>query len=218
MHNLSEYLIPLLGIVGVVFGAVIGGCFSLLSIVLSKETAVSEFRQAWINDLRADIASLVAHAMQIQGYIVLFQPFTDAEKTKDFWEKTRTDYIGLNQTSKSIQLRLNPHDRKPEAKEILEQLKSLDSAFKKPNEQGFGDQVDRVTECIAAAAQPLLKREWERVKKGEKVFRKAKAWSKRLILVFVPILILLFLLFLIRPFCGPSCSVVPSAPSATVAK
>jgi hypothetical protein len=38
----------------------VAGAFSLLGLLISKEQKVSEFRQAWIDALRADIAALVA--------------------------------------------------------------------------------------------------------------------------------------------------------------
>lgn len=34
-----------------------------------------------------------------------------------------------------------------------------------------------MTEDLAASAQPLLKREWERVKAGEETYRRAKRWA-----------------------------------------
>src|ERR1039458_8879231 len=40
--------------------ALIAGAFSLIAITLSKEQKVSEFRQAWIDGLRADLAAFLS--------------------------------------------------------------------------------------------------------------------------------------------------------------
>ncbi len=198
MHTLLETLNPLLGVVGLIVAALIAGWFSLLSIVLSKEKAISEFRQKWINGLRSEISVLIAHAMQVQGYIVLTKPFpkndppTQDEKDQlaRFLEKTRDDYIGLNEASKLVKLRLNPNDPEPESGEILDKLKELNRLFEQPQRPEFVTQVDPTTEQIANSAQRLLKKKWERVKQGEQTFRKVKRAS---VVVLALIISLLFL-------------------------
>ena len=44
--------------IGTMIAAFIAGLVSLLSLIISKEQKVSEFRQAWIDALRAEISSL----------------------------------------------------------------------------------------------------------------------------------------------------------------
>jgi hypothetical protein len=184
--------------------ALIAGWFSLLSIVLSKEKAISEFRQKWINGLRSEISSLIAHAMQIHGYIVLVKPFPKSEpptqEDKDqlvkFLEKTRDDHIGLNEASKRVVLRLNPNDPEPESGEILGRLKELNRVFNEPRCPEFATQVDPITEQIASSAQRLLKKEWERVKQGEQTFRTVKKTS------VVVVVLIFFALFLAFAFYG----------------
>ena len=51
-----QVLIP----VGVILAALIGGFFSLISLIISKEQKTSEFRQQWIDSLRQEISDHIA--------------------------------------------------------------------------------------------------------------------------------------------------------------
>jgi hypothetical protein len=46
--------------------ALLGAGIAIVGLVISKESKVSEFRQQWIDGLRADVASLVSTAIAIQ--------------------------------------------------------------------------------------------------------------------------------------------------------
>lgn len=52
---------------GAVLAAVIAGAFSSLSLVMSKEQKVSEFRQDWINSLREDICKFVSAIVHLSA-------------------------------------------------------------------------------------------------------------------------------------------------------
>jgi len=52
---------------GTIIAAVIAAIVSLLGLIISKETKVSEFRQAWIDSLRAEIAAVITHAQALHG-------------------------------------------------------------------------------------------------------------------------------------------------------
>lgn len=54
----ASYAIP----IGVITAAGIAGLFSLVTLIISKENKVTEFRQAWIDAQRNDLADLVAAA------------------------------------------------------------------------------------------------------------------------------------------------------------
>lgn len=49
---------PLIPVVGTVAAALVAGGIARGNLIASKETKVSEFRQAWINALRDDLAAL----------------------------------------------------------------------------------------------------------------------------------------------------------------
>jgi len=81
----------------------IAGVFSLAGLFISKEQDTSKFRQAWIDELRKDIASLIAHAYQIHSYILLCTEGDYGVR----WKATRDDFVELNRASTRIKLRLN---------------------------------------------------------------------------------------------------------------
>lgn len=52
--------------IGVVTAATIAGLFSLVSLIISKENKVTEFRQAWIDAQRDDLAEVLALAISLE--------------------------------------------------------------------------------------------------------------------------------------------------------
>ena len=53
--------------IGAITAALITGLVSFLGLIISKEQKVSEFRQAWIDSLRSELAALISHANAIHG-------------------------------------------------------------------------------------------------------------------------------------------------------
>ncbi len=149
----------------------IAGAFSLLGLLISKEQKVSEFRQAWIDALRADIAALVAHAYQIHAFAV----GPGGSDYPEFLKATRDDYIELNKASMKIKLRINPDEC--DSKLILRSMTELEALFGRL--QGASPKVSleelhRIVRALERDAPPLLKKEWQRVKTGEPIYRLAK--------------------------------------------
>lgn len=153
----------------IALGAVIAACIaalvSLLSLIISKEQKTSEFRQAWIDALRADISAVVAHANAIHGAAAA--QFDTPAKT---WEAAREDFVGINQATANIRLRLNSKEKESQA--ILKSIKNLE-AHLSPGVLDFRE-LDTIEKQLVEDAQVLLKKEWLRVRSGEPVFQTAK--------------------------------------------
>jgi len=164
----TEITVALIAAAGAFLVAFIAGGFSLLGLIISKEQQVSAFRQAWIDALRADLASLVARAYQIQSFVVMHEGFTQAE----LWKATRDDYVDLNQASTRIKLRLNPDE--DESKKVLKSMSKMEGLFRHMTHPQSSSQIDDIVTEIERDAPPLLKKEWNRVKKGERIYRFAK--------------------------------------------
>ena len=94
-----------------IIAAFIGGLFSLIGLIISKEQKTSEFRQAWIDALRSELSSLICHANCIHGGLVSSQP----------WENMKSDFLGINEAAANIRLRLNPDE--DESEKVLEKIK-----------------------------------------------------------------------------------------------
>jgi hypothetical protein len=165
----TAVLIALMAAGAACLAAFIAGAFSLVGLLISKEQQVSGFRQAWIDELRSDVGVFVAHAHQIQSFVVGHQPLN----YQKFWEATRDSYIELNKASIRIKLRLNPTER--ESSQILQSMSEMEALF---NNLAADPQSSIKISSIALAlerdAPPLLKKEWERVKRGEPIYRLAK--------------------------------------------
>lgn len=159
----------------------IAGLFSLAGLFISKEQDTSKFRQAWIDELRKDIASLIAHAYQIHAYLLLA---AEADYVMR-WKATREDYVELNRASTRIKLRLNRDEC--ESRLILKSLSEMEGLFKElkltVNRTDISlEKIDSIATSLERDAPPLLKKEWVRVKEGEPIYRYAK-WSAGILLI-----------------------------------
>jgi hypothetical protein len=162
-------------ILGGLGAVIITAAASGTSAFISSQIKISEFRQAWINELRKDIADYTGAAEK------WFQKYDELNTRKpddhnEWVRRTREDLMPLaNEATvflRRIQMRINPRDNpnKAEDETLLQSLADLiDPAKLDPRHltsswEGLArDAVERPRE--------VLKREWEVTK---------RAWSKRL--------------------------------------
>jgi hypothetical protein len=96
---------------------------------------------------------------------------------KEKFEIARETYKDARESLTSIQLRLNPEHvkKRPKSPEAI-----LWDAISRARADFAADRLDETeVDCdkIRDAAAPLLKQEWERVKKGEMIFRVVRVIS-----------------------------------------
>lgn len=156
-------------IVASALAALIGGSVAYLVAVLSKEQKTSEFRQAWIDGLRADIADFVAGRTEIAFLLAAKYNFgfDHAEVLESFF-KQFPELVSTEAKYHRIVLRINP----AEHRKLLVALQRLNEI------QPLVPDVEKTMSAAKAVtdeAQRVLKIEWDRVKKGETVY----AWTKR---------------------------------------
>ncbi len=77
-------------IAGTIIAAVIAAVISLLGLIISKENKVSEFRQAWIDSLREEVAAIITH-----GHVVYSAYHAKQDKAIG-WQNVREDLVNLN--------------------------------------------------------------------------------------------------------------------------
>jgi hypothetical protein len=153
--------------IGAVVAAFLTALVTALGLVITKESKTSEFRQAWIDALRADIATYVSHI------IVLMATVRIEGREAHVWKDSKADLLALNEAAIKIRLRLFP--RKPLHIKLLGALHAIEAEFdKRPTLDEV--RIDSLQAEFLDDAQQLLKAEWKRVKVGEPTFR----WSKRL--------------------------------------
>lgn len=159
--------------VGAVGAATIAGLVSLIGLVIGKEQKVSEFRQAWIDDLRK---CLVA-------YLVNINSISDAIRLKKSGSAIDDDllisnYKSLNEASHGITLRINPEEDEAIA---LQRAMSKFEAVANANSTLTPEKIREVEAGFIDASKDLLKFEWDRVKRGEDTF----VWTKRIVIASI---------------------------------
>jgi hypothetical protein len=152
--------------VGAVVAAFLTALVTALGLVITKENKTSEFRQAWIDALRADIAIYASHI------IVLMATVRIEGRAAPVWKDSKDDLFALNEAA--IRIRLRQFPRKPLHIKLLSALDAIEAQFDKQSTLDEA-QIDSLQKEFLLDAQQLLKAEWTRVKVGEWTFR----WSRR---------------------------------------
>ena len=173
--------------------ALITGAISFVNLTLTKEQKTSEFRQAWIDSLREDLALFLGAARAFARAVEAVHTFGPDYKEKVTLpisdEKISDLRYQAAEAFCKIKLRLNPDE--PEHEELI---RLLEHAIAQQNTMSVGKSDFNATlqaiETATEYARPLLKKEWERVKKGELAFRIARNW-------LAPIIVLLSFAFVI---------------------
>lgn len=147
--------------IGAVGAAIIAGLISLLGLIIGKEQKVSEFRQAWIDELRK---CLVAYLVNINAIADALR-VAKAEDTQP--TGIAQNYKLLNEANHGIKLRVN--DREQPSLQLLQSMEEFEKLAQK-NSDLTPDKISAAEEKFLSASKALLKFEWRRVKRGEKTF------------------------------------------------
>jgi hypothetical protein len=164
--------------IGAITASVIAGIISLLGLIISKEQKTSDFRQAWIDELRKEISNLISHANAIHGFS-LTSPKAIAEQ----WKEVRDDFVGINRATAMVRLRLNPKE-KPSI-EILKTIEEIEKLLTPGNSPDYRVLND-IEKKLVRQTSTVLKMEWNRVRHGEMAYRVAKYVA----LVFIAVVLL----------------------------
>lgn len=159
--------------------AFITAAISFVTLTLSKEQKTSEFRQAWIDGLRTEIASFLAAARSFARAVEVLNIHGPEYKSLTTFrlsdEKVGELRYQAAESLSKIQLRLNPNEV-----EHQELLRLLNIAIEEQNNmlsnKTNSDNTLKAIQAATSYAQPILKKEWLVVKKGEKSFRIARNW------------------------------------------
>lgn len=169
---------------GPIIAATIAGFIAFVGMIITKENKVSEFRQAWINEFREEVSSLIESYKKWAYNEVIYKNHSStpykyipgSEVAKSYNEKSNWyENISLEARSEierykgKIKLRLNSDKsrrKEPENKldELLDKiLKTKDLAL-----------AEKLSEEIYHNTSLILTTEWRVVKKGEDSYVKSK--------------------------------------------
>lgn len=181
--------------IATVVAALIAAAMSFISLTLNKEQKTSEFRQAWIDGLREDLAAFFACARSFARATQELAAFGKGSKdgaplaiTED---KVSDIRYQIAENRYRIQLRLNAKESEHQILLSLMQI-ALDAQNKMLAGKGDTAAILDGIENAAEHSTRILKSEWERVKRGEFAFRLARNWVAPI--VFFAALLFLFLL------------------------
>ncbi|MBO6867037.1 MAG: hypothetical protein JJ877_08330 [Thalassococcus sp.] len=148
--------------VGAIGAAIVAGFISLIGMIIGKEQKVSEFRQAWINDLRQCLSDYLVSVNAICDLTRLKnagRAIDDAQLVENLKE--------LNKANHGIILRINSEE--DVSKALISAMEEFDILAASKN-KFHPDEIKKVEEKYISGAKSLLKYEWRRVKKGEPIF------------------------------------------------
>ena len=154
-----------------VIAALIGATLTFLVAVFTKENKTSEFRQSWIDALRADIAEFISIWYFITADLAaVAREGTGGKGAREYGQAFKTELLKIEELQARIELRLNPKEHAVLIAEIRRLVK-IQNMVALPSEQ----QVATI-EAFVASVQAVLKSEWKRVKLGEPTYRVVK-WA-----------------------------------------
>lgn len=149
-----------------VAAALIAAFIGLLSLVISKEQKVSEFRQAWINALRDDLAEAISSASTLSS--ILQNPDMLLEVRHREWARFAAALA-------RIELRLNRTE--PTHKNLISCIVSAQNLVRRLdfdiNDYDQNEWENLGTDVVKIS-QDLLKIEWNTVKNGEPFYKFVK--------------------------------------------
>ncbi|WP_413672492.1 hypothetical protein ACEN9H_25175 [Massilia cellulosiltytica] len=170
-------------VAGTLAAALVAGGIARANLIASKETKVSEFRQAWIDSLREDLAALfsntrtVCRAMQEHRW-----PNPSHAELFNFPQARIVEARhAAGETFHRIRLRLN--DSQSDHKELRRRLSAMMQATQDyiiDSDVPVSLPIDAV-ESAAQYAEVVLKSEWETVKRGESAYQSAVRMTKQVL-------------------------------------
>jgi len=193
--------IPLAPIATVV-AALIAALISFVNLTLSKEQKTSEFRQAWIDGLRSDLAIFLSSARALcRAMEEARSPRTADEDIQDFkYDKAKVGEMRIAGGNALCRIKLRLNNKETEHNELKRLFEAEIDIQNRLNIEKANDYSEALTviEKITDYSQDILKKEWVRVKKGEKPYR--IAWN---LAIAITIVATIFIAFLLLQFSGP---------------
>ena len=163
--------------------AALAAVIALLSLIIAKEQKVSEFRQAWIDALRAEVVLLISRAYAVEGMLHKVKP---GDTSDEAWETQHPIVQEFNEACIKVQLRINP----TEGGAIIDAIRELEVALdptKQPPSVGLVLPIERK---LVTATQAMLKANWNRVRDGEPFYQNVRKWVIWAIIFFAVVLLL----------------------------
>ncbi|WP_414931060.1 hypothetical protein [Vibrio europaeus] len=153
--------------IGAVVAALITSGVSLVNLVISKESKVSEFRREWVSSLQDDISELLGKVTKLKSkwnWHLAHSP----EAGKSYIENCFDDLDELEALSSKIQIKLDPEYHK----ELVEALLEIERILSTPTLLNDGGGVTGSQEKLVRYARETSHEEWLKIKEGEVAYNR----------------------------------------------
>ena len=165
---------------GVIFAAIITGGISFINLIASKDQKTSEFRQKWIDALREDISEYLGNIsiLLVQSQIFFEKQsilnkninlqnevkYHEDDLKKEYAENIKSNLLQCEILYHKILFRLNIKDDEL----IIRSMTKIQNSYAMSllSEPSL-EEINKEKEVFSELIHKLLKKEWERVKKGE---------------------------------------------------
>jgi hypothetical protein len=157
---------------GTILTSVIAASAATIGVVVTKDSNISEFRQKWIDALRADVSKLCSVSLALYHANVKYslRDRVDGLILRD----SNVLVDEANDLSNRIRLRLDP--KKPKQARLVDATRRL-AGLCSSAQEGF-DTTEREVQHVLDDALVVIEDAWEDVKRGEPRFR----WAFRIAL------------------------------------
>jgi hypothetical protein len=186
---ITEISVAVIGAVAAITVSLVSFIVAVTSAVIAKEQKVSEFRQAWINELRLDIAVTFNSAKSCIFYLECCnKAFVDKKDDKEHLDLYNNSISELELKQALIRLKLNPVKDKVFIKINSSIIESLSEIEYKKGDDNFNSQREIALKNInkfTVESHSILKNEWERVKVGEKLFVRYRSIGELCLFAFI---------------------------------
>ncbi len=166
-----EALTNFIPVIGPVVAAALTAAIAFVVSVLAKENKTSEFRQAWIEGLRNDVAELLGDFNMLEISLAIYVRDAEASTASQirhdkFQSDNRGDYAKIDALCNRVILRLNPSEHSS----LIQKMRVLEGSIGKGSTASHA-----LCSSLVDDFAVVLKIEWGRVKSGELTFRIMKA-------------------------------------------
>ncbi|MHC2276383.1 hypothetical protein ACVME8_002994 [Bradyrhizobium diazoefficiens] len=187
-----------LAALGAVAAAIITGAFTLTTLIVSKEDKITDSRQKWLEGLREEMAKFLGTIDTLLRFVEpqvkikraelkerhdyndeqLRQIGFDDKEISDLRQSHKELYTNLNEMRLRVLLRLDPEDTQKDAKygrvhqALISNVNQLAGEFYGPCAD-----LEKVREhqsLILVLTQKVIDHTWNRVKGGERWFRRIR--------------------------------------------
>ncbi|WP_205351588.1 hypothetical protein, partial [Vibrio cholerae] len=163
--------------IGAITAALVAGYFSFSSMLIAKDQKTTEFRHESISKLREEVARFISKVSVFTSMIIYIEK-EDITVFDKFINENLELIQELQEAYSLIRMRVNP-------KEDTDFLIKLDYLYSYVSGQVTDYTLDDVTiaeEALTVVTQQLLKREWTRIKTGERLYNGVK-WATCILLL-----------------------------------